>query len=597
MSESFGKYLINKNLPSGYQVKTQIGKKNFNEEMNRLARENPREYVETISKLKHLGDRLATTEGLSVGLDDITPNYKERDKILTPLRKKFDRAATDDARRAVAEEAHGKLIDHSLKHPGALTLQVKSGARGNAVQYNNLVGGVGYAREQGSGKAVPWLITRTYSEGLTPADYWATTGQSVMDFIRTYTSVSEPGELSKKLINAMSDLVVTETDCNTHNGVLMDPKNPDVIDRFLARDEGSFKANALITPIIQNKLSKYKEILVRSPMTCEAADGVCQKCQGLDEKGNLHSPGINVGIRAAQAMAEPLTQFALNAKHGGRTLKSDRFQVHGISGFRQIVETPRNFVNKATLSDQDGKVSKVEKAPQGGFNISVNEQSHYVPPHLGVVVQKGDVVSRGDVLSEGIPKPDEVVYYKGLGVGRQYLVDVLKNIYKGQGRELDSRHFELLARNAMNHVEIQQDTSNRFIKGDVVNYNTLKSEMSKDLKQLPLTNALGETLGKEYFHFSAGTRVTPDVVRFLKQQKVNEVMTSPRAPDVLFRMKPLTGIPRMQEDWLARLSHRGLKSSILQAAHTGEVANIHGTHPIPAYTYGAEFGQGPKGKY
>lgn len=597
-AQPLGRFLLNENLPPGYQIRGQVGKKDFKEEMNRLAREDPRQYVDTIAKLKRLGDELATTEGLSIGLDDITPDYKGRDKLLAPLQRRFNAATTDTRRRAIVEEAQEKLVGHAMRHPGSLTHQVKSGARGNPVQYGVIVSGLGYARDPMNGKAVPWLIGKSYAEGLKPADYWAQTGQSVMDVVRTYTAISEPGELSKKLINTMSDLVVTEDDCGTSNGVLMDPRSADAVDRYLAKDTGPFKRNLLVTPVVQPKLARTsKKVLLRSPMTCEAADGVCQKCQGLDEKGAVHPLGVNVGVRAAQAMAEPLTQFALNAKHGGRTLKSDKFQVHGISGFRQIIETPRQFVNKATLASLPGKVTRVEEAPQGGYNVNVETETHYVPPNLGLKVKRGQKVEAGDILSEGIPKPDEVVRYKGLGAGRIYMVDVLKNLYKGQGKDLDQRHFELLAKNGINHVRIMNDPSGRFIKGDIVNYNTLRSELSKKAKEKPLKEAEGDTLGKGYYQYAAGTRVTPSVLRNLRKNRVANVMVAPRAPEVTFVMKPATSIPKLNPDWMARLSHQGLRASILQAAHTGEVANLHGTHPVPAYARGVEFGEGPKGHY
>jgi len=598
IAQTFGRYLLNQELPSGYQISGEIGKREFKEEMNRLSREDPKKYVDIISKLKRLGDELATTEGLSIGLDDITPDYKGRDKILAPLERRFRSANTDTKRRAIVEEAQKKLVNHAMQHKGSLTLQVKSGARGNPTQYGVIVSGLGYARDPMNGKSVPWLIGKSYAEGLKPADYWAQTGQSVMDVIRTYTAISEPGELSKKLINTMSDLVVTEDDCGTSNGIFINPKSPDAIDRYIAKDTGPFKRNQLVTPMLQPKLARTgKRVLLRSPMTCETADGVCQKCQGLDEKGTSHPLGINVGVRAAQAMAEPLTQFALNAKHGGRTLESDKFQVHGISGFRQIIETPRQFVNKATLASKPGKITKIEEAPQGGYSVKVDEETHYVPPNLGLKVKRGQKVEAGDILSEGIPKPDEVVKYRGLAAGRQYMVDVLKNLYKGQGKDLDQRHFELLAKSGMNHVRIMNDPSGRFIKGDIVNYNNLRSELGKRVKEKPLKDALGSTLGKGYYDYAAGTRVTPSVIRRLQRHNVSSVTTAPRAPEVTFVMKPATSIPKLNPDWMARLSHQGLKASILQAAHTGEVANIHGTHPVPAYAYGVEFGEGPKGRY
>lgn len=594
--QPFGRYLINQTLPAGYRVSGAITKKALQKSMNTLAHKDPHTYASSVVKLKRVGDELATLEGLTIGLDDITPDYIERGKILRPLQRKFQDAKTDDKRRDIAEQAQEEFLKETGKHKGSLANQVFSGARGSPSDYSNIVSGVGYGRDT-HGRVEPWLIERSYAEGMRPSDYWVTTGQSMMDTIKTYTEVSVPGELAKKLVANMSDLVITEDDCGTHNGILMDPTSPDVVDRFLARDAGPYRRNMLITPIVQPKLARLKgQILVRSPMTCEAGDGVCQKCQGLDEKGNIQQIGTNVGVRAAQAMSEPLTQFALNAKHG-RTLKADKTQVHGVQGFRQIIESPQQFINKATLAEVDGKVTKIEKAPQGGHFVYVGDQQHYVTPIMGVIVNKGQTVEHGDALSEGIPKPDELVRHKGIGVGRLYMVNSLKNIYANQGQNLDQRHFELLARGGLNHVRILNDHSKNFIKGDIVSYNNLRGALGHDTKTVDTKDALGETLGKEYYQFAAGMRVTPTMIEFLKKQKVKELVVSPRAPEVEFIMKSSTMAPRMHSDWLARMAHQGLKTTMQQAAHTGEKSNLHGTHPVPAYTYGAEFGMGEKGRY
>jgi len=596
-AQPFGRYLINQHMPKGYTVNSALGKKSLNQSMNQLARQDPHLYVNTISNLKQLGDRLATQEGLSVGLDDIQPEYSRRDSIIRTAQQQFNKATSDSRRRSIVEATHKKILDSTMKHKGSLTQQVKSGARGSPIQYMKTVGSPVYARDP-KGKVAPWLITKSYSEGLSPADYYVAGNEAIMDTVKSNTSVSEPGELSRILINNMSDLIVTEDDCGTHNGILMDPKNPDAVDRYLAKSVGPFKHNTLITNLIQPKMAKARSrVLVRSPMTCEAGDGVCQKCQGLNEKGNVHEVGTNVGVRAAQAMAEPLTQFALDAKHGVRTAKADTLQLAGIEGFRQIIESPKQFVNKATLASQDGKIGKIEKAPQGGYFVNVDKTQHYVTPNLKVRVKKGQAVTAGDALSEGIPKPDEVVKYKGLGAGRQYMVDSLKQLYQGQGKNLDQRHFELLARGELNSVKILDDPSNTFIPGDVLNYNTLRSTLGKDVKELPLTKAMGETLGKEYLHFSVGTRVTPTVARMLRKEKIDKVMVAPRAPEVEFVMKPATRAPLLNPDWMARLAHRNLKTTIQQAAHFGDVANVHGTSPIPAYAFGVEFGQGAQGRY
>jgi DNA-directed RNA polymerase subunit beta' len=597
MSDTLGRTLVNDLLPDEYKVSGTLTKKTFYKMLDTMSHNQPDVYVRVVPELKRLGDSLATTEGLSVGLDDIEPDYKARNAALKPFATKFDAAKTDAARQQIAEDAHGKMMDSTMKHRGSMTMQVASGARGKPIQYNSIVSTPTYARD-GKGSTEPWLIRRSYSEGLTPADNWVAGSEAILNTISSSTAVSEPGELAKVLVSNMSDIVITEDDCGTTNGVFVDALSSNALDRFLAKDVGAFKRNTLVTSIMQPRLGKLTaRVLVRSPMTCEAGDGVCQKCQGLNEKGSIHDIGTNVGVRAAQAMAEPLTQFALSAKHGVRTLKDDRIKVKGIQGFRQIIESPQQFINKATLAQLNGTVERITVAPQGGHYVVIGGQQHYVTPNLDVIVQVGAHVQAGDAVSQGIPKPDEVVRLKGLGTGRQYMVDTLSGLYKDQGRELDQRHFELLAKGELNYVRVMKDPSRNFIPGDVVSYNVLRNELKKGTKVMPLAEAEGETLGKAYFHFYTGTRVTPEITAYLKQQGIKEVVIAPRAPEVEFVMKPATRAPLLHPDWMARLAHRNLKTTVMQATHFGESSDIHGTHPVPAYITGVEFGEGTKGKY
>jgi DNA-directed RNA polymerase subunit beta' len=596
-AEPYGRFLINQHLPEKYKLKGPTTKGAFKKSMMDYAKTNPEGFADAIQKVKHEGDKIATMEGLTIGLDDITPEYAKRQRVLAPFKTRYQAANTDDKKKDVLMAAHDDLVKMTQSHPGEMTLQVASGARGNAVQYNNLVGAVGYVRDF-DGKPIPWLIEKTYSEGLKPADYWATTGQSMKDLIATQTAVSEPGELAKKLVANMADLVVTEEDCHTTNGIEVDAASSDAMDRYLAHGVGGFKPNTLVTPQNQAAIAKVSEkVMVRSPMTCEAVDGVCQHCQGLNERGALHKKGINVGIRSAQAMAEPLTQFALNAKHGGRTAKSDKMQVAGIKGFRQLIETPETFPNRAILSEAEGTVSSVEEAPQGGTFVTVGAHKHYVEPGLSVTVKKGARVEKGEVMSEGVIRPTDITRLQGLDAGRRYMVNALSGVFKGQGMSLDQRHYELLAKGIMNHALITDDNSPHFIKGDVVSYNNLRKTLREETKLVPVKMAIGETLGIAYPGYAAGTRVTPAVVVALVRQGVENVLVSPRAPGVEFVTKSATQAPKDHPDWIARMAHQGLSRSIMRAANMGEKSNIHGTHPVPAYAYGVEFGEGDDGRY
>jgi DNA-directed RNA polymerase subunit beta' len=595
--ETFGRFLINEHMPEQYKVRGGASKGALKKSMTDFAKKQPDEYVKVISNLKRVGDELATTEGLSLGLDDIAPEYKKRDRLLKPIKDAFNRTVNSKYKQDLAIKAHDALLNNVKSHPGSLTLQVSSGARGNWPQYARMSSGVGYARDA-KGGVIPWIIERSYAEGLKASDYWALTNQSMNDVIKTQTAVSEPGELAKKLVSSMSDAVITEVDCGTHNGILVDTKSNDALDRYVAKDEGVIKRNTLITPTNQSHIAKSRpQIWVRSPMTCEAADGICQHCQGLDEKGNTHTIGVNVGVRSAQAMSEPLTQFALNAKHGGRTLDTDKFQVQGIKGFRQITESPKTFENKATLSTLTGTVEEIREAPQGGFFIGISGKEHYTPPGHKVLVKKGNKVQQGDMLCAGIPKPDEVVRLKGLGEGRNYMVSTLHNLYSNQGKDLDRRHFELLAKSNMNFVRVLEDPSNTYIKGDVINYNTLVQDLKNKVVDKSVDDAIGDTLGVAIASFAVGTRITNEVAHNLKRNGVNTVKVAPRAPEVEFMMKSSTNVPKMSKDWLARLSHQGLKRSIMQAAHFNEETDFHGTHPVPAYVMGSQFGEGESGHY
>jgi hypothetical protein len=426
---SLGEHLVHEILPPEYRGKGPLTKSKIHEILADLAKKNPAAYPRVVTELKRLGDELATQEGISVGLDDIAPDYEKRDALLRPFKQRF-RSATVGDREKVLLETQNALLDYAKNHPGTLGEMVRSGGRGNAAQLLKIVGAPVLARDEHD-KVVPWLITRSYSEGLTPADAWVAGNEARINAIKSNISVVEPGDLAKILINNMHDQLVTAPDCGTTNGITMGGKDAHIIDRYLAHTltNPPVARGTLITPQLAQHLEG--SLVVRSPMTCEASHGVCQKCQGLAPSGKPHPIGTNVGMRAAQAMSEPLTQFSLNAKHGGRidTGKDGGKRLEGIKGVRQVLEIPQSFLHKATLAEEHGEVSRIENAPQGGRYVHVGDRRHYVGPDLTVTAKVGQKVEAGDALSDGVPKPDEIVRHKGLGDGRRYLVDALHGIF------------------------------------------------------------------------------------------------------------------------------------------------------------------------
>lgn len=587
---TMGRLLLNDALPTSHQISGPVTKADLNKLMTDLARSDPRRYVQAIGDLKNVGDAAATDVGFTVGLDDIEPDYTQRDKILEPFLTQVKRTRDPSRRRKLIAAAQEKMLNVTKQHPGQMTMIARSGARGNMTQLmRSVVSPVAATDERDD--VIPWAISKSYAEGLKAPDAWIAMAEARRNAVESNTQVSAPGEVNKLLVNNMSNQLITMPDCGTANGIAMDASDPNAVDRYEAKT-----GRLLTSQILANRSGV---VIVRSPMTCEAHDGVCQKCYGLNTKGQTPTLGTNVGMIAAHAMGEPLTQMTLSAKHATRTAESQKEVLKGLSGFKQLLEIPQSFFNKATLASQAGKVTDIKTAPQGGHYVYVQDQEHYVPPQLEVRVRRGTTVEPGDSLSTGVIKPDEIVRYKGLGAGRRYLVDQLEGIYQGNGIDIDKRHLEMLAKTDLNYVRILDKDSRalRVPRGDVVDYNRFRREIAKQAKLQAVNDAIGETLGNNALHYTAGTRITPTVAQNLRKHGIRDVLVAPRVPQFEPVMKPISRTPLLHPDWLAKLGHRNLKNVILEGAAFGEPALIHGTHPVPALVFGEEFGAGPRGRY
>lgn len=599
MARTVGQVLINAVLPDSHKISGPMNNKQLHDHVVDLAKTDPQLYVRTAMALKRRGDEIATLEGITVGLEDIRPEYATRDAILQPARKAFDAAKTTKEKHQIVVDTQEKLLAHTKQHGGSMTHMALSGARGNPAQLMKIVAAP-LATVHPKRGVEPHLLDRSYSEGLTPAQYWLHGPEVRGNEVATRISVSEPGEIAKVLVSNMIGTVVTTHDCGTRTGVRLSTSDPHVLDRY-AQENPGVPRNTVVTPRLAQDLQRrgVTSLLVRSPMTCAAPQGVCQLCQGLSEKGQPQGIGTPVGVRAAQAMAEPLTQMALSSKHGTLTVKAQTPELTGMKGVRQILEVPKAFRHEAVLANHTGTIQHIDRAPQGGHYVLVDKHSHYVAPELALKVTKGMSVEAGDILSEGVPHPAKIVEHKGLGAGRAYFVDALHRIYKDSGVTLDKRHLELLAKSEINHVQLQETDPEHpeFLKGDLINYNAFRDAYLHDAVDLSTSDAIGRRLGREVGHHTVGTLVTPHLAKALREEGHATLPVAKRMPPVNFVMKPFTMNPLLEKDWMARLAHRYLKSTLADAAATGESTDLHGTHPVPAWAVGAELRHGPGGTY
>lgn len=596
-AESFGMFLINDLLPEEYQLQGAVTKGALQSKMVQYAKADQKGYVDTIQKLKRLGDTVATLEGISVGLDDIAPEYDKRDPILKSALKQVQGATTDEERRQIVVSTEEKLLAVAKTHAGDMGLMARSGGRGNIAQLMKTVASP-VASKGPDGKPVPWLIAHSYAEGLRPGEAWIANDEARRGAIESTGSVVEPGAAAKVIMNNMQDLVVVAEDCGTHNGIRFPADSVDIVDRFLAEPAAGVDTK---TPLTGSALKAIKKagvpIKVRSPLTCEMPQGVCQRCVGLSASGQVHEVGTNVGSMSAQAISEPLTQMVLNAKHAVRTVSGQKKGLSGLAGFQVLTEIPGSFNQRAALAEVDGRVDRVEKAPQGGTYIYVAGKQHYSPPGLDPIVKVGDMVEAGDALDLGVPMPNEIVKHKGIGQGREYLAQSIQDVFRNTGSDIDRRHTELLARNALQYVKIEADPSGTFIPGDTVQVSRLMPVIQRFREKKALAFVQNATLAENIQNYSVGTRLTPSVIGKLQRDGVKEVYIAKGGPVYRPIMKSIVQNPTLDDDWMARLGHRYLKRSLLTGAQIGDVSRLDSTNPVAAYAQGASFGIGQDGKY
>jgi len=303
-----------------------------------MAKHDPKGYPFVVDHLKNLGNKYSYDEGFSFRLKDLKPMKELRGQILKP----FDDEANKVIKSSLPQnEKDAKLIDiyskattelDKILHPeyrkidNHIFKMVDTKARGSAASFRQMVMGPMLMKDA-LNRTLPTPIKRSYSEGLDIGDYWTTLHGARKGTLQRVEGTSEPGMLTKEIVNLNISTLITKPDCGTTTGTKIDLHRPDgkeeddLHDRFTTKPiqvhNRVIPANTLITPEIHNdiKSAGHKHIEVRSPLSCKDPHGICAKCFGLNENGKLHEVGTNIGVLASQSMGEPATQLAMDSFH------------------------------------------------------------------------------------------------------------------------------------------------------------------------------------------------------------------------------------------------------------------------------------------
>lgn len=592
----------------------QLNSKEVAKLMQTVAEKYPDRYAQVMHQLHQVGHEAATaTGGMSFGTQHLrkSPYAARLEHVLRAEMKAIyaDPKLTDDQKDAKVVErmlsAHKPLEDAIMQElkdsDSPLGHQIFSGAKGKPMNAKSLLGmDLSYVDHRD--RPIPIPILRSYSQGLTPVEYFAGTFGTRKGLIDLKMATPDAGFLSKQLNQVTHRLVVTGHDHPDHDGtprgLPVDTFDPDNEGALLAHPVAGYKRNQILTPKILSHIHSqgHEQILVRSPVSFGSPDGgLYANDVGIRDKGRVAPIGDYVGVTAAQALSEPLAQAAISSKHSGGVAGGTAGGVHGFKLVNQLTQVPKTFKGGGAHSKVDGRVQSVQPAPQGGTYVTVDGERHYVAQGFKVGVKPGDNVEAGDLLSDGIVNPGEVTHHKGIGEGRRQFVNAYMMAYKDAGIPVHRRNVELIARGLINHVRITEPYED-YLPDDVVPYSRLEHHY-RPREGYDVTDparANGMYLEKPVLHYTVGTKIRPSVVKTLGQFGVNQVTVHKDPPP--FQSEMVRGMENLAHDpdWMTRFLGSYLQKNLLKGTARGAVSDERGTSYVPTLARGVDFGRAGK---
>lgn len=607
-----GQLLVNEALPPDIRNYSMVlDADGISKLFSTIARRYPDKYPEILKNLSDIGRKIGyISAGMSFGVDDITRDKnisKKIEEIEREVKKIYgSRRLSDEEKYKLAtkfvsekiKEVHDNAYKALADAENPLVMQAVSGVRGGkSGVVSLLIGDLMY--ENNEGRLLPFVISKTFSQGLTPAQYWASTYTGRKGLIGTKLSTQKAGELSKRMSSAMHRLLVTAIDDQYGSndppvvrGLPVSIDDSDIVGDVLAVSTGGYKRNTVLTPRIIEDLKRkgYKELLVRNVMVGGPPDGgIYAMDAGYREKGGLPPIGDWIGLAAAQALSEPVTQGVISSKHGSGVTGTKTITFKEL---KQLLYIPEIYPGGAVYSTVDGKVEKIEPSELGGYFVTISGSRFYVPKDRELNVKVGQEIEAGDAISSGIPNPSIIVKYKGIGEGRRYLAKTFREFLKNMNVKHHARNVYLLARGAIDHVVLNDDFGDNFT-GEIINYNYLESRYKPrgDSVRLNLDDAKGMYLEQPVLHYTIGTKVRPSVINELKKFGVNKILVNKNPPPFEPVMLPLPEVVRHDPDWMTQMLGTYLEPLLLKATVSGGTSDLESTSFVPPLAEGSLFGR------
>ena len=455
--------------------------------------------AEVLDYIKQTGYKYSTLSGLTVSMADVNiPKAKwdiiaDADAEVDNYEKLYRRGLiTDDERyekvidiwRETTDKVTEALLT-DLRSDNNIKIFADSGARGSTNQIRQL-GGMRGLMSQADGKTIEIPVKANFREGLSVQEYFISSHGSRKGLTDTALRTADSGYLTRRMVDISQDVIVTEDDCHTHGYVeayefkdgneLVENLYTRIVGRTSFEDvkdengEILAKKDQLIDEDTAEKIvaAGVKKVKLRSVLECRSKQGVCAKCYGRNlATGKPVNIGEAVGIIAAQSIGEPGTQLTMRTFHSGG--------IAGVgitSGLPRVEELfeARKPKGLAYIAENSGTVSLIQNEKKTDVEIESEDghvQKYNIPFGSRLLVKDGDVVAKGDQLTEGSLDPHDVLNVLGKVGVQNYITKEVQKVYRIQGVEIDDRHIEVIARQMLKKVKIDESGDTEFLPGSL----------------------------------------------------------------------------------------------------------------------------------
>jgi DNA-directed RNA polymerase subunit beta' len=457
-----------------------------------------------LDAFKDLGFKYATQAGITISKNDVVIPPTKGDIL-----KRFERQVAEisdqyDMGLITQEERHEAVVEkwnaatdevadamiENLDTLNPIFMMANSGARGSFKQIRQLAGMRGLMANP-KGEIIERPIKSNFMEGLSVLEYFISTHGARKGLADTALRTADSGYLTRRLVDVAQDVIIRDTDCGTDEYIDMTvwsdsgEPNENVIGRIAAQpittkrgrvlveqgDEVGRQGFAEIVEVFADDHEKGVRVTVpvRSVLKCQAPSGVCQACYGRAmATGQLAQIGDAVGIIAAQSIGEPGTQLTMRTFHTGGVAGADI--THGLPRVVELFEA-RKPKGLAKIAEQDGVVSIEESEKALTLVITDDageEHRHIFPRRTRLYVSASEKIKAGTQLNEGSLYPHELLAIRGRTETEQYLVREVQEVYKSQGVDINDKHIELIVRQMLKKVRVDQKGDTDYLPGQFV---------------------------------------------------------------------------------------------------------------------------------